>query len=162
MGPNPSFFKFIKNMLRASPKVSYIKHMVSSSISLKNKEVLSNHGRGKIEVKRVKSLENIMEAIVVTLEHGTCSHLVLSLGNLLFFESCQSYESLHSFDPFEEFPGYHHTMIGHISSGQCFQVTCHATQCSSEIPASINHLTVFLTFHPHVGIFSFYLLYHII
>jgi hypothetical protein len=39
MGPNPSF-RFVKNMMRDSPKVSYTEHLLSSSISLKNKEVL--------------------------------------------------------------------------------------------------------------------------
>lgn len=59
MGPNPSF-KFVKNMLKDSPKVNYSEHLLSSSSSLKNKKVLANHGGGKIEEKWVKSLENIM------------------------------------------------------------------------------------------------------
>lgn len=49
MGPNHSFGRFVKNMLRDSPKVSHIEHLLSSSSSLKNKEVLIHHGRGKIE-----------------------------------------------------------------------------------------------------------------
>ena len=47
MGLNHSFFKFVKNMLRDSLKVSYTKHLLSSSISLKNKEVITNHHRAK-------------------------------------------------------------------------------------------------------------------
>ena len=38
---NPSFLTFIEYMLRDSLKVSYIKHMLSSSSLLKNKEVLT-------------------------------------------------------------------------------------------------------------------------
>jgi hypothetical protein len=49
MGPNPSFFRFIKHVMRDSSKMSYTEHMLSSSSSLKNKEVLTNHGGGEIE-----------------------------------------------------------------------------------------------------------------
>ena len=67
--------------------MSFIDNLLSS-ILLKNKEVLANHGMRKIEGKWVKSLDNIMEALVIGLEHGTYFHLVLSLGNLLVSESC--------------------------------------------------------------------------
>ena len=77
MGLNHSFFSFVKNILRDSRKLSYTDHLLSSSISLKNKEILANHGVGKIEGKWVKSLKNIMEALVVSLKHGTCSRLIL-------------------------------------------------------------------------------------
>jgi len=48
-GPNRSFFRSVKHMMRDSSNMRYIKHILSSSISLKNKEVLSNHGGGGIE-----------------------------------------------------------------------------------------------------------------
>jgi hypothetical protein len=48
-GPNPSFFRFVKHMSRDSSKMSYTEHLLSSSSSLKNKEVLTNYGGGGIE-----------------------------------------------------------------------------------------------------------------
>ena len=103
-----------------------------------------------------------MAAIVVTLEYGTCLHLILQLGNILVFGSFQSYESLHSFDAFKELLGLCHTMFGHHSLIHCFQVTCHSIKYSREFSASIYHLTVLSTFNPHVSLCSFYLVYHII
>jgi hypothetical protein len=49
MGLNPSFFKFVKHMVRESSKVRYTNHFLSYSSSLKNKEVLTDHGGGKNE-----------------------------------------------------------------------------------------------------------------
>jgi hypothetical protein len=49
MGPNPSLLRFIKHMSRDSSKMSYIEHILSSSSSLKNKEVLTNHGGGELK-----------------------------------------------------------------------------------------------------------------
>jgi hypothetical protein len=40
-------------------------------------QYVTNHSWGKIEGKWVKSLKNNMASLVVTLEHGTYSHLVL-------------------------------------------------------------------------------------
>lgn len=77
MGPNPSFFRFIKSMLRDSQKVSYTEHLLSSLVFLKNKGVVANHGGGKIEVKWVMFLENIMVTLVVIFEHGTYLPLIL-------------------------------------------------------------------------------------
>ena len=78
-------------------KVIYTEHLLSSSSSFENKEVLANNGGRKIEGKWVKSLENFMASLVAALEHGTCYHLDLQLGNLLVSESCQYYESSYSF-----------------------------------------------------------------
>jgi hypothetical protein len=49
MGLNPSVFRFIKHMSRESSNMIYIDHILSSSSSLKNKEVLTNHGRVKLK-----------------------------------------------------------------------------------------------------------------
>jgi hypothetical protein len=110
-GPNPSFFRFIKHMSRDSSKMSYTEHMLSSSSSLKNKEVLTNHGGGEIERSGSSFLESIMAAIVVTLEHGTCLCLILQLGNILVSESYQFHVSLYFFVPVEECSYYHHIMF---------------------------------------------------
>ena len=67
----------LKNMSMDLPKVSYTENLLSSSILLKNKEVLTNHGGGTIEGKWIKPLKNIMASFVATLEYGICSHLVL-------------------------------------------------------------------------------------
>jgi len=45
MASNPSF-SFVKHVMRNSSKMRYIEHLLPSSSSLKNKEVLSNHGGG--------------------------------------------------------------------------------------------------------------------
>jgi hypothetical protein len=49
MGTNPSFFRFVKYVMRDSSKMSYTEHLLSSSISLKKKGVLSSHGGEKIK-----------------------------------------------------------------------------------------------------------------
>ena len=83
MGPNPSFSKFIKHMLRDSPKVSYIEHLLSSSSSLKNKEVLTNHQWGK-KGRETKSYliqknknKKTTAVISVTLEQSTSHHIYI-------------------------------------------------------------------------------------
>jgi hypothetical protein len=92
-------------------------------------------------------LEKLWQLFVVSLEHGTCLCLILQLGNLLVSESYQSYESSYSFGSPEECPGDHHTMFWSISqSSQCFQVICHASQCSREVSPQTNHSAVLPTF----------------
>jgi hypothetical protein len=98
-------------MSRDSSKMSYTEHLLSSSSSLKNKEVLTNHGGGKIEGSGSSFLESIMAAIVVSLEHGTCLCLILQLGNLLVSESYQFHVSLYFFIPVEECSYYRHIMF---------------------------------------------------
>ena len=57
MGLNPSFSRFVKHMLRNSPKVSYIEHLLSSSSALKKNEVLMNlRWGGKRERKPIHVL----------------------------------------------------------------------------------------------------------
>jgi hypothetical protein len=68
--------------------MSYTEHLLSSSSSLKKKEVLIYLDGGKIEGSGSSFLESFMEAIV-TLEHGTCLCLILQLGNILVSESYQ-------------------------------------------------------------------------
>jgi hypothetical protein len=84
--------------------------MLSSSSSLKNKEVLIYLDGGKIEGSGSSFLESFMEAIV-SLEHGTCLCLVLQLGNLLVSESYQFHVSLYFFIPVEECSYCHHIMF---------------------------------------------------
>ena len=98
--------------------MSYIKNMLSSSSSLKNKEVLSKHGGG-VNLREVgQAFENMMAVLVIALEHYNYLCLVLQLGNIIVSKSYQSYESLYSFESFEEFPSHHHTMFGHLSLSQ--------------------------------------------
>jgi hypothetical protein len=56
MGLNLSFFRFVKNLMRDSLKMSYTEHLLSSSISLKNKEVLIIHVGGGGEFERSGSI----------------------------------------------------------------------------------------------------------
>ena len=49
MGLDPSFFRFVKYMLRDSMKVSYIEHLLSPSSSLKDKGALTHHGGEKLK-----------------------------------------------------------------------------------------------------------------
>jgi hypothetical protein len=110
--PNPFFFKFIKNMSRDSSNMSYTEHLLSSSSSLKNKEVLTNHGGGKLkEVGQV--LWEPWRQFFVTLEYDTCLCLALQLVN--FLASNQSHESCYSFGSLEECPDYHCMMFWSIS-----------------------------------------------
>jgi hypothetical protein len=53
MEPNLSFFKFMKHVMRDSLKMSYTKHLLSPSRSLKNKEVLVIHGGGNVFLREV-------------------------------------------------------------------------------------------------------------
>jgi hypothetical protein len=62
MGSNLSFFRFVKNVMRDSSKIIYIDHFLSSSSSLKNKEVLIVHGGGKLR-EVGQCLERIMEVV---------------------------------------------------------------------------------------------------
>jgi hypothetical protein len=131
--------------------MSYIEHLLSSSISLKKKEYSPSMVGGNLrEVGQV--LERIMVLFVVSLEHGTCLHLVLQLGNLLVSESYQSYESLYSFDSPKECPSYCHTML----------------LVNSMLPSHFSCLTMFkgsfslspplcsiTNLHPHVSLCSF-------
>jgi hypothetical protein len=55
MGLNPYFFQFVKQMKRDLLKVSYIEHVLSSSSSLNQKEVLIYLDGGKIEGSKPSS-----------------------------------------------------------------------------------------------------------
>jgi hypothetical protein len=71
----------------------------------------------------------------------------LKLDNLLVSESYQFHESSYSFISPEECPGDRRTMFWSISqSSQCFQVTCHASQCSREVSPQTNHSAVLPSF----------------
>jgi hypothetical protein len=97
----------------------------------------------KIEGSGSSFWKTLWQLFVVTLEHGTCLHLILQLGNLLVSESYQSYESSYSFISPEECPSDRHTMFWSISqSSQCFQVIFHASQCSREVSPQTNHSAV--------------------
>jgi hypothetical protein len=49
MGPNPSFFRFVKHVMRDSSKMSYIQAYIILLKLIKKKEVLTIHGGGEIE-----------------------------------------------------------------------------------------------------------------
>ena len=92
MGPNPSFSKFAQHILRDSLKVSYIEHLLSSSISSKNKEVLTNIRWGK-KGRETKSclIHKTQMAVVnsVALEQSTCHNIYLHWEHI-------AYESHHT------------------------------------------------------------------
>jgi hypothetical protein len=73
LGSNPYFFRFVKHMKRNLLKVSYTKHFLSSSRSLKNKEILIYMDGGEIW-KVGQDFETLWKLFLVTLEHGTCLH----------------------------------------------------------------------------------------
>jgi hypothetical protein len=64
--------------------MSCIEHFLSSSISLRNKEVLIFHGGKKFEGSGLVFWKTLWQLFVITLEHGTCLCLVLQLGNFIF------------------------------------------------------------------------------
>jgi hypothetical protein len=107
----------------------------------KNKVVLTNYRGGKIERRVSSFLESIMEAIVVSLEHGTYLRLILQLVNSLAYESYKSHESSHSFGSQKERSDDHPTMFWSISqTSQCCQVFFHASQCSRGVSFQTNHM----------------------
>ena len=85
MGPNHSFGRFVKNKIRYLLKVSHIEHLLSSSSSLKNKQVLIHHGGGKIEKGNPLSLYTFLAAVHrVIFEPCTCCHVfAIQLGDPL-------------------------------------------------------------------------------
>lgn len=97
MEPNHSFLRFIKYMMRDSPKVIYIKHLLSSSSSLKNKGVLIHRGGGNL--KRVSQCVYVFFGNSPS-SHLRTLHLSLHLCNLvggsIAFEPFHSYEFLSS------------------------------------------------------------------
>jgi hypothetical protein len=87
-----------------------------------------------------------MEAIVVSLEHGTCLCLILQLGNLLVSESYQFHVSLYFFIPVEECSYYRHIMFlvlvesmlpSHLSCLTMFKGSFIPNQPSAVLPVSI-------------------------
>ena len=102
MGPNLSFFRFIKYMMRDSSKMSYNEHLLSSSILLKRKGVLICHS-GK---KNWQEKESVSMSIFGT--SPSCNlrslhlslHLCNTIGWSITFESLYFYECLSSHDWF--------------------------------------------------------------
>ena len=85
MGPNHSFFRFVKYMMRDSLKVSYIEHLLSSSSLLKNKGVLIHHGGGKFEKSTPMCLCLFLEEIHRVIFEPCTYHciFVIQLGDPL-------------------------------------------------------------------------------
>jgi hypothetical protein len=123
------------------PNVSYIEHVLPSSILLNEKEVLIYLGGGEIEGSGSSFGESYMEAIA-SLEHGTYLCLILHLGNPLVFDSYQFHMPPHFFFQSKS------TLIvvtlhsWHLSS-QCFQVNFCASSCSREVSLQTIHLQYF-------------------
>jgi hypothetical protein len=160
MGPNPSFFRFIKHVMRDSSKMSYTEHLLSSSSSLKNKEVLTIHGGGGGGGGNLREVGQVFwkalwQLFVVTLEHGTCLHLVLQLGNFL---------SLSHTNPMS-----HYTPSAHPKSAPVIITLCFGLSLiESMLPSHFSCLTMFkgsfipnqplcsiTNLHPHVSLCSF-------
>jgi hypothetical protein len=119
--------------------MSYTEHLLSSSSSLKKKEVLIYLDGGKIEGSGSSFLESFM-AVIVALEHGTCLCLILQLGNMLVSESYQFHVSSYFFISSRRVLLFSITLCSWYSSSQCFQVTCHASSCSREVSLQTIHL----------------------
>ena len=75
MGSNPYFFQFVKQRKRNLSKVSYIEHVLSSSSSLNQKEVLVYLDGGKNWKEQAKkSLENIIHHFLESPLNMTLCH----------------------------------------------------------------------------------------
>jgi hypothetical protein len=161
MGLNPSFFRFVKHVMRDSSKMSYIEHMLSSSSSLKNKEVLVVHGGGKFEGSGSVFWKALWQLFVVTLEHGTC--FVLSYSWVIFL-------SLSHTNPMS-----HYTPSTHPKSAPVIVALCFGLYLiESMLPSHLSCLTMFkgsfipnqplcsiTNLHPCVSLCSFDLLSYI-
>lgn len=80
--PDPSFFRFIKNMMNNSPKVSYTEHLLSSSSSYKKQRGTHEVWQGKKLKEWVKfDWKFYWQLFAVALEHGTYLYFVSQLGN---------------------------------------------------------------------------------
>jgi hypothetical protein len=106
--------------------VSYIEHVLPSSSSLNEKEVLIYLDGGKIEGSGSSFLRSFKEALMVSLEHDTCFHLTIHLDNPFSSTLNQSYESFYSFGPSKECPNTCRIMFWSTLS-LCCQVLCHAS-----------------------------------
>jgi hypothetical protein len=79
MGPIPYLFRFVKQRKRNLPKVSYIEHVLSSSSSLNQKEVLIYLDGGKNWKEQAKkSLENIIQRVLESPLNMALCHLLIS------------------------------------------------------------------------------------
>ena len=123
MGPNHSFFRFFKYMMRDSLKVSYIEHLLSSSSLLKNKGILIHHGGGKFEKRKPMCLCLFLEEIYrVIFEPCTCNcFFVIHLGDPFPL----SHSILMSVYPLTigSLSSQHLRMLC-LSLCQCYQVNC--------------------------------------
>ena len=83
-------------MMKDSPKVGYTKHLLSSSSSFKNKELLAKHGGGKIKGNYVSfMLTYYGSSPWVSFEHGTFSCLCLTIESPIAHEASHLYESFY-------------------------------------------------------------------
>lgn len=122
MGPKPSFFVFVKCMIRDSSKVRYTEHSVILLKIIEKKRHSPSMVGEKLKESRSGCLKNNMETSVVALEHGTYLCLGLQLGPLFFSLSYRNYESSYSFISYKECPDHRCTIFGHVLLSQCFQV----------------------------------------
>jgi len=161
MGLNPAFFRFIKHVMNDSMKMSYIEHMLSSSSSLKNKEVIIIHCGEKKWGKWVNYHKSLWQLFIVALEHGTWLCLVLQLGNMLISDLYQSYDSSYSFISPKECHSYRCTMFWSIIQS----VFPSILSCLTMFKGSFNPnrpLCSITNLHPHVSLCSFNPLSYII
>ena len=102
-------------MMKDSPKVGYTEHLLSSSISFKNKGVLINHDRGKFKrtgqvYKKTKTLLAASLLSPLNMAHVCLCHTVGEYVCLLsqnhFHESSYS-----KFEYFKECLGCRHIMV---------------------------------------------------
>jgi hypothetical protein len=93
---------------------------------------------GGIEGSGSNFLESFMAAFVA-LEHDTCLHLVLQLGNMFVSESYQFHVSPYFFIKLKSTLIFV-TLHSWYSSSQCFHVSFHASSCSREVSLQTIHL----------------------
>jgi hypothetical protein len=119
--------------------MSYTEHLLSSSSSLKNKEVLTNHGGGEIERcgssfwnplwKLLLSPLNMAHVCVLSYSWVIClslSHTNSMCRYIFFFQLKSSLIFI--------------TLFSWYSLSQCFQVIFRSLQFSREVSFQTNHL----------------------
>jgi hypothetical protein len=160
MGPNLSFFRFVKHVMRDSSKMSYTDHFLSSSSSLKKKRYFPFMVR-----------ENLREVGQFFEKHyGSCLLFPLNMAPICVL----SYIWVNCLSLSHTNPMSHYTPSSHPKSAPIIVTPCFGLSLiQSMLPSHLSCLTMFkgsfnpnqplcniTNFHPRVSLCSFDLSYY--
>jgi hypothetical protein len=134
--------------------MSYIKHLLSSSSSLKNKEVLTNHGGGKIERSGSRFWKTLCKCLLSPLNMALVYVFPYIWVIFLSLSHTNSMSHSYSFDSFEESLWLYHIMFGftrRVNATKSLVMPCNV-QGKFHFKPTICSI---IKFHPHVSPYSF-------